>query len=176
MGDQPAGIALIGMRRSGKSTVGRALAEALSLPFCDLDQAVESHTGRSVADILLEEGQPAFRKVESEVLEEVVARGSLVLACGGGTPLQAANRERLQSFGRTLYLRVGHDELQTRMQSDADPSTRPALLDDVGPDEEIRRLLEERDPLYRSCADDVIDAESDVKTVVERALRALRAI
>jgi len=176
MGSRSPGIALIGLRRAGKTSVGRELATVTGLPFADLDEAIESKFGHSVGDILLEQGEAAFRRVESEVLGDVVVRGPAVLACGGGTPTLPENRARLHEFGTTLYLHVTTAELEMRLRGDVDHASRPPLLDDVDPIEEIRRLYEDRDPLYRQSANAIIEADDDVETVVAHCLYALRNV
>ncbi len=173
MGDGATGIVLIGLRRSGKTTVGRRLASLVGLPFFDLDEEVEREAGVPVSELILQQGEPAFRSRESEVLAKVVARGAAVLACGGGTPLAEENRLRLAGFGRVLYLRAGVSGLQRRLAADPRPSSRPPLLD-CSPEEEVRRLWTERDPLFVRLADTVIDADEDLDAVVDHCAAAVR--
>lgn len=175
MGDQTTGVVLIGLRRAGKTAVGSRLAGLLGMPFKDLDDVVEKRSGRAVADIILEEGEPAFRIRESEALAHVVAHGPAVLACGGGTPIREENRTLLTGFGHVLYLRVGIEELLGRLRDDDDPSRRPSLLD-CSPDDEVRGLWEARDPTFVQLADDVVDGEGSVDTVVVRCMEALRSV
>jgi shikimate kinase len=168
-------IVLIGLRRSGKSTVGRALAAALQMPFTDLDTEVERLEGRSIADILVQEGEPAFRKKESEALAQVVTGAACVLATGGGTPLAEPNRRRLTAFGTVVYLRVSATALVARLADDPDPDSRPVLRGSDGIDE-VRLLLAERDPSYVGFADVVVDGHGDPDEVVGRCRVALDAV
>ncbi|NRA94828.1 MAG: shikimate kinase [Planctomycetes bacterium] len=175
MGDRTTGVVLIGLRRAGKTTVGRQLAEGLGLPFVDLDDVIAERAGRPVADIILEEGEPAFRKSESETLALLVGRGPAVLACGGGTPMGEENRALLTGFGQVLYLRVGVALLLRRLHDDDDVSRRPPLLD-CDPDEEVREMWTSRDPTFVQLADAVVDGEGSVHAVASRCEVALRQV
>ncbi len=173
MGDRATGIVLIGLRCSGKSTVGRRLAAIVGLPFVDLDDAVAERVGCSVGDIILQQGESAFRALESDLLLQVAAGGPAVLACGGGTPVRAENHAGIAGFGRVLYLRAGVPALQARLLGDTQATLRPSLLD-CPPEEEVKRLWSARDPLFSALADEVIDAELEVNAVVDRCVAAWR--
>ena len=175
MGDRTAGVVLIGLRRAGKTTVGRQLAEGLGLPFTDLDEVIADRAGRPVAEIILKEGEAAFRRIEGEALALLAPRGPVVLACGGGTPMCEENRELLAGFGRVLYLRISVAELLRRLGADADVSSRPPLLD-CAPEQEVRDLWEARDPTFAQWAHGVVNGEGSVGTVVARCQDALRAV
>lgn len=175
MGDRTTGVVLIGLRRAGKTTVGRQLAEGLGLPFADLDDAIADRAGNSVAEIILKEGETAFRKAESDALALLVSRGPVVLACGGGTPMGEGNRALLAGLGQVLYLRIGVPELLRRLHDDADVSSRPPLLD-CAPEQEVREMWEARDPLFTQFASQVVDGEGAVPTIVARCQDALRAV
>jgi shikimate kinase len=175
MGHGRRGIVLIGLRRSGKTTVGRRLAQYLGVPFVDLDEHVREQEGRSVGEILLQDGESVFRRMERDAVARIVLGPPRVLAVGGGTPVSPWNRARLGTFGRVLYLQVGERELRARLAGDADPGGRPPIAG-TSPDDEVRVLLERRGPLYSSWADKVIDGEGtpeDVAVCCEKVLREI---
>ncbi len=149
------GIALIGYRATGKSTVGRLLADRLNRPFADADREVEALDGRSIRSIFLEDGEPAFREREARVLADLadrLAEGGVV-ATGGGAILLEANRRVLREFGLVVWLTADPDTLTARLRSShRGVGDRPALTS-AGTLAEIAGVLEARTPLYREVAD-----------------------
>jgi len=144
-------VYLVGMPGSGKSSVGRALAPLLSLPFVDLDLEIEQQAGRTVAEIFEGSGEGAFRLAESRALASVAAGGPSVVACGGGIVLDPANRALLSSSGVVVYLEAPVETLRGRV---GDGRGRPLLRDDG----DLEALLLDREPIYRSVAEHTIDA------------------
>ncbi len=141
------GIFLVGFMGSGKTTVGEHLARRLGRPFYDLDGRVEASAGRSIAEIFEQEGEPAFRALESrilaELLEEMEASPGAVVALGGGTFVQPANRGLLEKFGGlSVFLECPLEEMIRRCSGLAQ---RPLFRNP----EAFRRLYEERLPSYR---------------------------
>lgn len=117
---------LIGMPGAGKTTLGRALAIAYSVPFLDLDEEIVRREQRSVSEIFAQDGEEYFRQVEADVLRAVVdAYPAVVLATGGGTPCFHHNLEVLLETGLTLYLAVPVAELVRRLLRGA--ASRPLL-------------------------------------------------
>ena len=146
--------ALVGMPGSGKSTVGRQLAQRAGVPFVDLDHRLEQVIGTTIRSFFEAEGEARFRDVESEVLAEVAARtGGMVLSTGGGAVLRPANRDLLRQFGPVLYLRASPEEIYKRVKHD---KTRP-LLQGGNPMDKLRELYAQRDGLYRETAHFVIE-------------------
>lgn len=140
---------LIGPMGAGKSSIGRRLAEHFGMPCIDLDAEVEQRTGASVATIFEIEGEAGFRRRESAALTELAARDGIVLATGGGTVLEPANRTVLRDHGFVLWLETGVEQQLLRLARDRkrpllDTSDRPARL---------QQLARERDPIYRALAD-----------------------
>jgi shikimate kinase len=145
-------LVLIGMPGSGKSTVGRQLGRRLGLPFFDSDHVIEQRIGCRIREFFEREGEVAFRDVEQEVLGELTAGDSRVVATGGGAVLRAENRAQLRA-GQVIYLRSSPEELFRRLRHD---TSRPLLqVDD--PLARLRTLYAERDPLYRETAHFVIE-------------------
>jgi shikimate kinase len=145
-------IVLIGLRGTGKSMVGRLLAERLSLPFYDADVELEERAGQSIREIFAAEGEGHFRDLESEMLHELLQRGPAVVAAGGGVVLREANRRRLQAAGKVVWLTADAETLWQRLQNDdATWGRRPNLI--AGGRAEIEELLRQRESLYRACAD-----------------------
>jgi shikimate kinase len=153
-------IALLGYRGSGKSTVGKRLADRLWQKFVDTDELVVRAAGASIKDIFANQGEPAFRDLESRVVAEASKLTDHVIALGGGAVLREENRRALKDAGlKMIYLRCEPDELVRRIQSDPlTGDTRPDLTELGGGIDEVRRVLAEREPVYRS----VMTAELDV--------------
>ena len=101
-----ANIFLIGFMSSGKSSIGRQLAKKLKRDFIDLDQLIEKDYGRSIPQIFEEEGEEAFRKMESEALHSLPNNKGLILALGGGTPCSEKNIEFIKKNGISVYLKI----------------------------------------------------------------------
>ena len=167
-------LVLIGLRGSGKSTVGRALAARLGRSFLDTDEQIELEQRRTVAAIFETDGEPAFRVLESNVIERITAGSGQVIAVGGGGVLAEANRDRLRAAGTCVWLTASDAELRRRVASDPRSSSlRPALTGAAGL-EEIGRLHQERGPLYAEVAHHCVDTTGrDVGQVVEAVLAVL---
>ncbi|HEY0007764.1 MAG TPA: shikimate kinase, partial [Tepidisphaeraceae bacterium] len=153
------GVVLLGYRGSGKTTLGRRLAERLGWSFSDTDQLVVERTGQLIRQIFEAEGETAFRNYESQALEVALARENAVIATGGGIVLRAENRAALMAKAHTrLYLRCDPAVLSARIHNDpATHANRPALTALGGTIEEIINLVEVREPLYRFVATAEID-------------------
>jgi shikimate kinase len=149
-------IFLIGLRGSGKTTVGRILAERLTLPFRDADTELETRTGRSIRDIFAADGETAFRDLEEQTLVELIAGGPAVIATGGGAVLRETNRVRIKAAGKTIWLTANPEVLWDRMQGDPTTAERRPNLSSGGR-AEIQELMRLRDTYYRSVADFTID-------------------
>jgi shikimate kinase len=152
------GLALIGYRGTGKSTVGRILAGRLGWAFRDCDLEIEARAHRSVREIFTELGEPAFRDWEERTVAELTAGNpAAILATGGGAILREANRRRLRDFGFVVWLTAHPSVLARRLEADRlGLAGRPALTT-AGTLEEIVQVLEVRTPLYTELADAVIE-------------------
>jgi shikimate kinase len=145
-------IVLMGFMGTGKSEVGRRLAQRLGRSFVDTDQLVEDRAGKRVAAIFAEEGEAAFRTLEREAVADAAGRASVVIAVGGGAVLDPENVRRLQEGGLLVYLTARPDVILGRV---GDAKSRPLLRDD--PRATVTRLLAERGPVYAAAADVTID-------------------
>ncbi|HXH03321.1 MAG TPA: shikimate kinase AroK [Candidatus Competibacteraceae bacterium] len=155
---------------SGKSTIGRRLAELLGCAFVDCDQEIERRTGASIPWIFEKEGEAGFRAREKAVLEELTRRPGIVLATGGGAILDPDNRRCLKSRGRVIYLRTSVEEQLRRTRGDRN---RP-LLAVEDPRARLEALYAVRHPLYEATADLVVDTDGrQVRQVAQTILRRL---
>jgi shikimate kinase len=162
-------IVLVGMMGSGKTTVGRVLASRLKRDLLDSDALVEEREGRTVRDIFADDGEDAFRAIETEVLTESLAKpDGAVIAAAGGVVLRRENRDALQASGaRVVWLRADPTVLAERVKGGGH---RPLLDDD--PEGTLRRMYEEREALYREVADLIITVDGrSVTDVVDAVLR-----
>jgi shikimate kinase len=157
----PSNIALIGFMGTGKTSVGRVVADALGFEFLDTDELIQSRTGRTIADIFAKEGEPAFRALERQVVQELSTQAKTVISTGGGLPTNAENLAALKSFALVVCLWASPEKIWERVRHQ---SHRP-LLHDADPQQKIRDLLAVRAPFYR---------EADV--LVNTDLRAAREV
>jgi len=166
----PLNVFLVGPMGSGKSAVGRQLAQRLGLAFVDSDEEIEARTGVDIAYIFEREGEAGFRQREAEVIDALTTRAGLLLSTGGGAILDPRTRERLRSRGRVVYLQTSVDQQLARTRRSND---RP-LLNNADPRGTLERLFQQRAPLYLEVAEIVIDTDGrKVKTVVDHICRQL---
>lgn len=158
-------LVLVGPPASGKSTVGRALAERLGVGFVDVDQAIEAATGKTIPEIFVDEGEPRFRELEREATLELVQRPAVV-SLGGGAVLDPDIRAALADHP-VCWLQVSVVHATRRVGMNV---MRPLVLGDVRAN--LERLQAEREPLYREVADLVLDTtDLKVAEVVDRLER-----
>ena len=160
-------LTLIGYRATGKTTLARLLAERLGWDWIDADVEIERRAGKSIARIFAEQGEPAFRDLEAQVIADLCRRDRLVLAAGGGAPLRPESRRAMREAGKVVWLTARPETILARMSGDTTTTTRRPDLTDKGPLEEIIHLLEVRTPIYQESAHLVVDTEG--KTPAELA-------
>ena len=147
-------IALTGFMGSGKTTVGKVLADFLGCPFMDLDDLVVKKAGKSIPDIFAQDGEPAFRQLEAQVLRKTVekyAESTAVLALGGGAVLAPASAALLHEKTVCIYLRATLDTLLARLEGET--AGRPLA------DASLADRLAAREPLYEQTAHVIIDTD-----------------
>ena len=152
-------LILIGYRATGKTTLARLLAQRLGWDWIDADVEIERKAGKSIARIFAEDGEPAFRDLEAEVIADLCRRERLVLAAGGGAPLRAESRRAMRASGRVVWLVAQPETILKRMSADATTPGRRPNLTDQDPLGEIVHLLTRREPIYRESAHLVVDTE-----------------
>jgi shikimate kinase len=152
------GLALVGYRGTGKSTVGRIVADRLDRAFLDADLEIEARAGESISSIFAQSGELAFRAWEERTLSELT-RGNpgAVLATGGGCVLLPSNRRLLKDFGLVIWLQAAPAELTRRLQADVAAGWHRPSLTPAGTVAEIAEVLEARQALYAEVADAQID-------------------
>ena len=141
-------MVLVGMPGSGKSAVGRILAEKTDRPFADTDLLITEKAGRSIPDIFREDGEPAFRDLESGIIRKLSDRGGQIISTGGGAVLRPENVTALKQNGRLFWLNRDPDALV--------PTDDRPLADTA---EKMKQLYIAREPVYRSAADEIIPVE-----------------
>jgi shikimate kinase len=151
------GLALVGARGTGKTTVGRLVAERVGHRFVDLDEMIELRMGMPIRECFASLGEHVFRLFEAGELRESSSDTRIVLATGGGIVLSEANRKLLREFGCVVWLTTDPEVLAARLESDAAGlASRPALTP-AGTLAEIAEVLAVRTPLYREVAHAVVD-------------------
>jgi shikimate kinase len=151
-------IFLTGFMGCGKTSVGRVLSERLGYDFVDLDEAVVALAGASVKEIFASQGEPAFRRLESEALQRVASRTGVVVSTGGGAVIAPLNRAVMRRAGCIVNLTATVEAIAARLTGD---SERPLLQGDASA-ERIRNMLETREQFY---ADADLRIDSTAKTV-----------
>lgn len=158
---------LIGFMGSGKTTFGKALAAHCGMDFLDMDEYIEQQAGKSIAQIFAEDGEAAFRQLESDTLVQL--RDSLhhtVVATGGGMPLRKENARLLKEIGTVNYLTATSKEIYDRVKDD----TKRPLLQTEDPYAKICQMMKERRPKYEAACDKIIDTNSND---IEEIIRAI---
>jgi XRE family aerobic/anaerobic benzoate catabolism transcriptional regulator len=165
-------IALLGLRGSGKTAVGRRLARRLRLRFVELDKLIEQRAGMRLPEVFTIHGEDFYRRLEKDVLTDLFNGGqSMVLAVGGGLVTAPETYALLLRHARTIWLKTKAEDCWTRVMRqgdrrpiDAHPQAREAL----------RQLVARRDPLYARASVTVDTSTSTVQQAVDRAERAVR--
>lgn len=165
-------IAIVGIPGSGKSTVGRLLAQRLHVPFTDVDALIEEQTGREIRDIFAEDGEAAFRRLEVAATTECLQRAGVV-SLGGGAVLSPVIRDALAGH-EVVWLQVSITHATRRVGLNV---VRPLLLGNVR--SQLVKLMHEREPLYAQVATlpvitDDLRAPEVVAEIVRRSPEAQR--
>jgi shikimate kinase len=169
---QKKNIFLLGMRASGKTTVGKALADALQCPCVDTDAMVVAEAGQSIDAIVAKQGWDAFRALEAAALVKAAELPGKVVSTGGGIVLSKANRDLMYSSGVSFYLAADAGLLIARMLRDPDTAQRPSLTP-LALHDEVAAVMSEREALYMASMDHMLQAHRSVEELVEDVLVAL---
>jgi shikimate kinase len=152
-------VILIGYRASGKTSIGRKLADQLWQPFADSDEVIVNQAKMPISDIFAKNGELFFRDIETAVVRELAARTDHVIALGGGAVGRPENRQAITAGRhRVIYLKCDPAILHQRMTADTNTALQRPNLTPAGGLDEIKQLLAQREPLYRQ----VMSAELDV--------------
>ena len=161
-------IYLVGFMGSGKSTVGKILAERLGMQFIDLDEEIEKQEGMKIKDIFKEKGEKYFRELERKKLEEIIQKDGLVVSTGGGLGANFENMEKMKKTGKVTWLDVSLDTVFKRCGKD---ENRPLLN---MPYEKLEKLFNERKDVYK-LSDIHINVENKTpQQIVEEIIENLR--
>lgn len=157
-------IVLMGFMGTGKTTVGRILADRLGMAFVDMDRLIESRERRAIADIFARDGEPAFRRMERALVQELAAQGGQVIATGGGVVL---NPQNVADYGRTGLVVCLMAEPAIILSRVLDETHRP-LLEGGDKAQRIVSLLETRRPLYEAIPNRVETSRLSAAEVADR--------
>jgi len=149
---------LIGYRCTGKTTIGKALAERLGLEFIDADEYLVEKAGKSIKQIFAEDGEPAFRDLEEQCLAELSRRTGVVIGAGGGAVMRQSNVQRMKAAGTVVLLESDAATIYSRITGDPKTDAQRPSLTNKSQYDEIVHLLEYRKPYYHAAADIVLDS------------------
>ena len=165
-------IALIGFMGTGKTVVGKALAEKLGKSFVELDLLIEQKAGKAISEIFQKEGEIAFRELEIEAAREVSKGRDLVIACGGGIVLNKINVDRLKENAIIVYLTASPGVILRRVANEE--GQRP-LLEVENPTLTIREMLRFRKPFYERASDIMVNTSRlDINSAAELIISRLK--
>src|ERR1700720_2445047 len=163
-------LALIGFMGTGKTSVGRLVAELLDFEYLDTDEMIQAATGKTVTEIFKNDGEKNFRALEEKVVAELASRRKTVIATGGGLPTNPKNLANLKSCALIVCLWASPEKIWERVKNQ---SHRP-LLHDTKPQAKIRELLAARSPFYKQ-ADVLLNTElRSVREVSQQIVHQFR--
>jgi shikimate kinase len=162
-------IVLIGPPGAGKSSIGKALAKELSLPFIDSDGEIEKSVGKKISEIFVDDGESHFRALEVEKVKQLLQGFSGVISLGGGAPINSEISQILESADYpVIFIDVSISQAAIRIGFNKD---RPLLL--INPRQQWMNLMNERRPVYEKLATDTVSSDSKkpievAKVIVEK--------
>ncbi len=160
-------IYLIGFMGSGKSTIGKLLAEKLGYRFVDTDEEIVKDTNLSIPEIFEKYGESYFRELETKKIKELSQMSNLIVATGGGLPVNPENMNIMRNSGKVIWLNIDFDTFLFRTKGD---NNRPLLKEDL---KKLKERFEYRKNFY-SKADIVVDANKSVDEVLNIILEKLK--
>ncbi|MBQ8306839.1 MAG: shikimate kinase [Blautia sp.] len=142
-------IVIIGFMGSGKTRVGKRLAQDLELPFVEVDKSISKKMGMNINDIFQKFGEPYYRALETLTIKELAgSKERMVVSLGAGLPMQEQNQQLIPALGTVVYIKGSVDTLLKRLEDTNNPMTEEENYQD-----KIRRMLKQRDPVYQKFAD-----------------------
>ena len=158
---------LVGFMGTGKTTVGRAVAQRLDFACIDSDQEIERATGRTISEIFAQEGEAAFRQMERDFVATGHPGTRTVVACGGGLVVQPGMSEALHRRGVVICL---HASVETILARTERQDNRP-LLNVANREERVRALYAEREPIYRRAGTVILTDARPLRDIVAHVIR-----
>lgn len=137
-------IVLVGFMGAGKTSVGKLLADMARWSYIDTDDLVEEAAGKTISEIFAEDGEPAFRELETRVLQSLIDKRRSVIATGGGIVLKKENRDLIKQIGVSFYLKASPATIYQRIKNE----THRPLLQVDNPQKKIEEILSQRADIY----------------------------
>ena len=161
-------IIFIGPPGSGKSSVGKEVAAILKLTHIDTDQLIEEKSGKRISDIFLDDGEPAFRRMEREIVLEVLQQDNCVISLGGGSVIDSEVADKLRVEPNVIYLEVSISNAAPRVGFNAE---RPLLV--ANPRQQWLKLMEDRKPIYEGLGRKRISTDNRKPREIAREIAGL---
>lgn len=167
-------LVLIGFRGTGKTTVGKLLAQLTGRDFIDTDELIEKKMGLSIQEIVSRDGWPAFRDLERKVIKEIAYGDQQIIAAGGGAVLDEENVQALKKNGLLIWLKANLQVISARLASDRETFSQRPSLTGKGTLAEIEEVFKHREKIYAQIAEMEIDTSNlNAKMVAEKILKSL---
>ena len=163
-------IVLVGMMGAGKTTIGELLATKLNRELKDIDCVIEQEQKKSIIEIFTDDGEEAFRKLESETIEKFSNMSDLIISTGGGALEKANNLSNLQKNGIIIYLKADIEELFKRVKNE----TQRPLLKEQDPLEVIKKLIKKREKFYLMADITIITDNKSPEKITEEIIKAIK--
>lgn len=167
-------IVLIGYRCTGKTSVGKRLAELLGTPFYDTDELIQAKVGKTIREMVDAEGWDAFRQRERAIITQLPSSADAVIAAGGGAIMDAENRKVLKQNGLCVWLMADVRTITQRMRNDKTSDTQRPSLSGADLEQETATILKARKPIYQEMADCTLDTMGKgIDAIADEILSAL---
>jgi shikimate kinase len=164
-------IYLVGYRCAGKSTVGRLLAEKLGWSFVDMDDYIVKAEGRTIAQLVDDEGWDHFRRLEHRLVVTLAKREDTIVSTGGGVLMNPANTLLMQGSGKIVWLKVSQETVVDRIGKDPSSASHRPSLTGAGVADDIEATLKTRNPIYQKGSDLTVDTDTlEPEAVVAQVL------
>ena len=163
-------IVLVGMMGAGKTTIGELLATKLNRELKDIDRVIEQEQKKSIIEIFTDDGEEAFRQLESETIEKFSNMSNLIISTGGGVLEKANNLSNLQKNGIIIYLKADIEELFKRVKNE----TQRPLLKEQDPLEVIKKLIKKRKKFYLMADITIITDNKSPEKITEEIIKAIK--